>query len=47
MLVEHTAFGEGVVISIEGSAMRVAFKNTQHGVKLISTSFKGIKVIGG
>jgi len=47
MLIEHTAFGEGVIISIEGSAMRVAFKNTNHGVKLISTSFKGIKIIGG
>ena len=47
MMIEHTAFGEGVIISIEGSAMRVAFKNAQHGVKLISTSFKGIKIIGG
>ena len=47
MLVEHTAFGEGIIISIEGNAMRVAFKNAQHGVKLISTSFKGIKIIGG
>ena len=47
MLVEHTAFGEGVIISIEGTAMRIAFKNVQHGVKLISTQFRGIKVIGG
>ena len=47
MLIEHTAFGEGVIISVEGSAIRVAFKNTSHGVKLISTSFKGIKIIGG
>ena len=47
MLIEHTAFGEGVIISVEGSAIRVAFKNVSHGVKLISTSFKGIKIIGG
>lgn len=47
MLIEHTAFGEGVIISVEGSAIRVAFKNASHGVKLISTSFKGIKIIGG
>ena len=47
MLIEHTAFGEGVIISVEGSAIRIAFKNPQHGTKLISTSFKGVKVIGG
>ena len=47
MLIEHTAFGEGVIISVEGSALRVAFKNVSHGTKLISTSFKGIKIIGG
>ena len=46
MLIEHTAFGEGVIISVEGSAIRVAFKNVSHGTKLISTSFKGIKIIG-
>ena len=43
-LVEHTAFGEGVVISVEGSNLRIAFKNAQYGVKLISSTFKGLKI---
>ena len=43
-LVEHTAFGEGIVISVEGSNLRIAFKNAQYGVKLISSTFKGLKI---
>ena len=43
-LVEHTAFGEGIVISVEGTNLRIAFKNTQYGVKLISSTFKGLKI---
>ena len=29
-LVEHTAFGEGIVISVEGTNLRIAFKNAQY-----------------
>ena len=43
-LVEHTAFGEGIVISVEGTNLRIAFKNAQYGVKLISSTFKGLKI---
>ena len=43
-LVEHAAFGEGIVISVEGTNLRIAFKNAQYGVKLISSTFKGLKI---
>jgi DNA helicase-2/ATP-dependent DNA helicase PcrA len=46
-LVEHVAFGEGIVIGVEGSNLRIAFKNNQYGVKLISSSFKGLTIKGG
>lgn len=46
-LVEHVAFGEGIVISVEGTNLRIAFKNNQYGVKLISSSFKGLTIKGG
>ena len=47
MLVEHPAFGKGVIISVEGSILRIAFQDVKYGVKLIASSFKGLKIIGG
>lgn len=47
MLVEHVNFGPGIIIALEGNAVRVTFKNTQYGTKLIATNFKGLKVISG
>ena len=38
----HTMFGEGVVVSNINGIMTVAF-SYPHGVKKISTSFKGIR----
>jgi DNA helicase-2/ATP-dependent DNA helicase PcrA len=41
-MVVHRAFGEGVIISVEKDSVRVAFKDPNYGVKLISSSFAGL-----
>lgn len=40
--VEHVAFGEGIIISIEGDILRIAFKKPDLGTKQISKNFAGI-----
>lgn len=41
-MVDHRAFGEGIIISVDKDSVRVAFKNPAHGVKQISKSFAGM-----
>jgi len=43
---EHTAYGVGVILAIEGEALRIAF-HPPYGVKLISRKFSGLKRSGG
>lgn len=43
-LVEHIAFGEGIIIDIEGEGLRIAFKKDGVGTKFISKKFKGLSI---
>ena len=42
MMVEHRAFGEGVVIAVDKDSVTVAFKNPAYGKKQIAKSFAGM-----
>lgn len=43
-LVEHQVFGRGIIITTLGDILQIAF-NHEHGIKKISTSFKGMKKV--
>ena len=45
-VVIHNTFGEGIVIEVTDGALRIAFKDTNIGVKTISRKFTGIKKKG-
>lgn len=38
----HKAFGEGIVVATKNGVLTVAFKDTTHGIKMISETFNGI-----
>lgn len=44
-IIIHEAFGEGIVIAVEDSKLRIAF-NFPHGMKVIDRSYKGIRLKG-
>jgi len=45
-VVIHNTFGEGIVIEVTDSSLRIAFKDIDIGVKTISRKFTGIKKKG-
>lgn len=45
MLVKHSVFGEGVIISADGSRLKVAFQEPAR-VQTISADYKGLEVLG-
>ena len=43
----HTAFGEGVVVSVQGEVAAIAFKNPEFGVKRLALSVAPLVKIEG
>lgn len=44
-LVNHSAYGNGIIIGVEANAVRIAFKDPNVGQKLISKKFTGLKKV--
>ena len=44
-LVNHMIYGNGIVIDVDGSGVRISFKNDGVGTKLISKKYKGLTII--
>jgi DNA helicase-2/ATP-dependent DNA helicase PcrA len=44
-LVNHSAYGSGIILSVESNSVRIAFKNPGIGQKVISKKFTGLKKV--
>ena len=44
-LVNHSAYGNGIILSVESNSVRIAFKNPRIGQKVISKKFTGLKKV--
>ena len=44
-LVSHTAYGSGIILSVEANSVRIAFKDPNIGQKVISKKFTGLKKV--
>ena len=44
-LVNHSAYGNGIILSVESNSVRIAFKNPGIGQKVISKKFTGLKKV--